>query len=334
MNISKVEGFRTIVPIVRSVSLVVALFLVPISADAEETEEESSLVQCQEKPKKKTVAQREAGELFGRAERAFSEGKYTKALRRFLCSLYMVEHPATLTNIESVLKEIDNKELSLRILTDYVELNPEGTLTPRIKTWIVELEVALGKLKEKEEKQCTIEAPKPPTEPVCVTCLDDTANRAQFNKYHHHITLFSIGMIGLGAASLVTGIVLQGVSLSKSADADTMDQFVIGGVSEERRKADKLQVGAIAAFTAGVITGAVGLAQLLVTRKHLAVVKRNDANPAMTEKCSTPTSTEAPEESGNDSPTKEAAPPKETETTSSLPAVRVGLGAVQVRVAF
>jgi hypothetical protein len=313
--------------------------LLPSKGRAEEDDEDddSSLVQCQEKPTKKARAKKMASALFSRAERAFKEGKNTKALRRFLCSLYYFEHPATLTNIESVLDSVPNKELSLKILKDYVVLNPDGTLTPKIQTRIVELEIALGKL-EKDEKKCE-EKVAPPREPVCVSypdatpCLNQAASQTRLNK------LLSIGMIGLGAAAAVAGGVLQGFSIAKGNDADAADQFVYGGVSVERKQSEKLQVAAIAAFSSGVITAGLGIVQFLLNKKHGAAIERTRQHPAMVEKCERPQeeksateTTDSAESSDDETPPPADKPPASDEKEEKTPPeVSLGAGAILIR---
>ncbi len=257
-------------------AIVAGLLLAPAAASAEGGK---PLLYCQEKPKVAAKAKKVAGDLFGRAERAFNNKQYPKALKRFLCSLHIIEHEATVTNIEKVVETLENKDLALRLLGDYVSLNPEGEFTPDMKELIAELELALGRNQPEPEVKC--EPPKPPS-PVCVTVPDAAPYIAYAESFDKTDKIFSFGAIGAGAATIIAGGVLQGLSLAarnRADEADSYDTFL-----DEVRKKKAFQTGAIVGFAAGTVTAGIGVAQLVIMKRRQKRWNRlREEDPSLTE---------------------------------------------------
>ena len=293
---------------------------------------ERSLVNCQERPKSASKAKHIAGDLFGRAEKAFAEKQYAKALRRFLCSLYIVEHEATVGNIERVVADLSNGELALRILNDYIELNPEGEFTPRIKDIVLELETELG-MTEDEQQDCVEPPPEPaaPPPPVCVSVPDAAPYIAESRSAGKVPKIFGLTTIGVGAASLVLGGVLQGLSAAAKKKADEASSYDAFLNQVERKK--QLQAGAVAGFVAGAVTAGIGVAELVISLKRQKALAALEARNPRIEKCGPSETPKAETPAEKDSGT---APPVEKEDEKDKPeaAVTVGLGGLSFGLRF
>lgn len=238
-----------------AIAIVSAVFVLLTAAPRPLLAEEEKPLMC---PKKLTDAEaikKRAGRLFQKGEMAFKGKKYKMALQRFLCSMYILEHEATITNIERVIAELTNKEQALELIEAYLELNPEGELNSKMKEIQKNLQRGMG-IAPAEEPQKETVCPECPPAPLPVSCppLPDVAPfEAAHASSQKNLKIFGWTTTGVGAASIVAGVVLQVLAVTGTRPASTTNKF---------------QVGAIAGFAAGAITAGIGTAELVIWSKR------------------------------------------------------------------
>jgi hypothetical protein len=280
--------------IIRSLLVILSLLLHSSGLYADQGGE-SAVLQCRDKPKNPVRAKRLAGDLFARAERAFNDKQYIKALKRFLCSLSTVEHEATVTNIEEILRVIENKETACALLEDYLEANPDGELTPRLSEITEAMKIELGLAeppppeKKPEDEPKVVEKVVPPA-PVCISAIEPKPYIEHAEQDNNMQKVFSLVTLGAGAAFIIAGGVFQGLSILSKQSADDADSYEAFLDDAERNK--QFQAAAIAGFASGAITAGIGAYQFVIALKQQKQLNQLKAYPTMSEKCKTLESTE------------------------------------------
>ena len=204
-----------------------------------------------------------------------------------------------------------------------------------IKDIVLEIETELGIAKDENDQQAC-EEPKPEKAeappPVCVSVPDAAPYIAESRSSNRALKAFGLTTIGMGAASIVAGGVLQALSIvakKKANEASSYDEFV-----DQIAKKKQFQTGAIAGFAAGAITAGIGIAELVVAVKRKKKGAALEAQNPMVEKCSsadTPKEAEPPAEQESDKET-----PVEDDNTNDKPeaSVTVGVGSLNFTLRF
>ena len=249
----------------------------PLSARAD-----AAVLQCRHKPAAEGRRKSLAGDLFARGERAFAEKQYAKALKRFLCSLYTIEHEATVTNIHEILKVVENRAIAGELLDAYIGLNPDGEMTAKIREI---RDTFVGKEETEPETAEPEPVPEPVPEPTraCVTVTDVAPIQASVDQENRLHRLFGLAILSSGAAFIVAGAVFQGLSAAAGAaadDASSYDDFI---ADIERKKA--FQTGAAVGFSTGALTAGLGIAMFVTAKKRQTAYEAERRSPKTVEHC-------------------------------------------------
>lgn len=262
-----------------ALSIAAMLLLLSLPALAE-----SAKLSCREKPKDEAQATTAASDLFARGERAFAAQEYLKALKRFLCSLNTFEHEATLTNIKEIVKFVDPKAHAAKLLDEYVALNPTGKLTPQLAEIAAAVKNGMDVDQVGEEKEIEPVPPPPPVEspPIqkCVFVKDSTPYIRHAEDENLWFKRLGAVTLGTGAALVITGAVLQGISIGAGNDGDI-----------EKKK--QFQTGAIVGFVGGAVAVGIGAAQFVLALKKQKQLQRLKSAPAIVEQCDSEQKAEA-----------------------------------------
>jgi hypothetical protein len=226
---------------------------------------------CPERPADKAIARDLAGDYFVSAERSFKKELFDDALAKFLCSLRLVEHENTVFNIAHVTNFVTDKEAALHLFYAYVEDYPDGEITEEINEIIIELEEMLGK--DGSVRQY------PPSDSA--SGMEDASGEKAASdvakegiKMSRVVDIATWTGFGVGGASLIVAVILQGVSASakkQAENATTYNDFV-----DAKEKHDSLQTGAIVMFVSAGIFGAAGAALMLWDKGLLEGKKKNE----------------------------------------------------------
>jgi hypothetical protein len=175
-----------------------------------------------------------AKQWFATAEAAENQGNDVDAVRAYACSMKMVAHAYTAYNLGRVAERSGDLELALKSYKAYLTLKSDAKDKDEIQGRIKALEEKIATVKEaavaeaaaREEaanqetpppgEEGTSEATEPPpVEPIVVAPRHDPPPPEQ-----SHLTEWVIG--GVGAAALVTGIVLNVKARSKMDDCSSL----------------------------------------------------------------------------------------------------------------
>jgi len=226
--------------------------------------EEAFALDCPDRPGSIAQARKLAGTLFTEATRAFDQQRFKDALRRFLCSMTIIEHENTLINIQKTARETVDKAAAVPLLRGYVSKVPDGKFTPQINEILdvmeAELQAETEEVNEPEPQPAPVivkppKAPDPPAEEVAATD----------NRFKHALEVSGWTNVTLGAGTFIAAIAFQGLAASarnKAEEATRYDELLH---QRERNKA--FQVGATSTFVASALFAGLGIAQLVLARE-------------------------------------------------------------------
>ncbi len=240
-----------------NISLLLCLFAVTSPpALAEETSSD-----CPKKPGSAEAARKLAGTWFAKGEDLVDKQRDHVALAAFLCSLEMVEHPATLFNAGQAARLVGKHEQALKHLRRYLALAPEGPMSGRAKKLILEIEAT-------SEAEPGLQAMQKPPDKGQEQVGGDNGSvkyRVAEDKRRKLLTAGYVSL-GVGVAGVITGTVLQVMAgrtaLSDAAETDDYEEY--------KRLEDAsrgYQIGAVVGFAVGGVALAAGLTMVLVANK-------------------------------------------------------------------
>jgi hypothetical protein len=227
------------------------------SGEADGGGEAVPTLECPEKPAKAKAARKLAGRLFSAAESAYVEKRHVEALKKFLCSMSIVAHENTVTNIEKAVGGVSEDEKALALLKEYLARAPDDELTSRIERMAGDLEKKIEK-----EKAAQSEPVCPEPEPVTKPCPEAKPPLASLAEKRAFKIMKITGWteVGVGAATFVAAIILQGMAAAaknKAEEASNYDIFL-----EQKQKNKVFQVSASTAFVTGVVLAGAGVTHL------------------------------------------------------------------------
>jgi hypothetical protein len=244
----------------KNIPCIVMLFALFVSTAAF-AEETSISFTCPERPEKVAKARKQAGVLFTEAEDAFDNEKFEQALERFVCSMVMVEHENTVTNIERTLEKVEDKSKALTILQTYTALRPNGDMKAKMDEIIAAVEASIAPPKEADTAPpCPeVKIVEPPPCPV----VPNPALEIEFKNRAQKLLLFGgWTAAGVGAASFIAAIIFQAMAASTKNHAQEAVRYEV--FLDERDKNQKYQVAAATLFVSSVLAAGVGVAELVL----------------------------------------------------------------------
>ena len=257
----------------RITTLLLALASVLAAAPAASQDQPTA---CPEKPADQEIARNLAGSFFSSAERSFKEKRFDDALAKFVCSLRMMDHENTLFNVAHVALFAENKQAALALFRAYVADHPKGRTSREMRKMITQLESEAGSQEPAseapreeappapepaEEEQAPTGAAAPAPEPKAAGAPEAAEGGKPGGPMARYLKIGGWTGVGAGAAALVIGAVLQGVSAAARQDA--LDARDYGKFVDERDRSSSLQAGAIAGFVIGGVLGGAGAFLLL-----------------------------------------------------------------------
>lgn len=238
------------------VLLLLSLTLPHIGIAAEEG------LSCPSRPKNPGKARKLAGALFTDASSAFDDERFQDALKLFLCSMQVIEHPNTLINIEKTVGKLSEKAAGVELLTGFIEDMPDSEFTPKVTALRDTLAEEVEAETEPEATPATVPeqaveeanpAETPPPSSACPSSGDRARKLLKISGWTN---------LAIGAGTFVAAIALQGVAAStrnKAKDAIRYDTFL-----DEKERSRAFQVGATSTFAASALFAGLGIAQLVL----------------------------------------------------------------------
>ena len=237
------------------------------SADKETAEQEGAEQKqpCPKRPRKKRKARKLAGNWFSKASKLVEEDKYLEAVEAFRCSYEMVAHPATLINGAKAAKLGEDYDAGLDFLGTFLEQYPKDDKVEQVKEQLAELQakrdqqLEAKKAEEKKREQERQDAAR-------AAALTEKEQQGAVPDRERGKKIAGYVLLGVGAAGLVTGAVLQGLAgAAVERGQDTEDPQVY---EDARSDMKKLQAGAIGAFAVGGAALIAGIVIVLVAKKE------------------------------------------------------------------
>jgi hypothetical protein len=215
---------------------------------------------CPARPQDEEHARKLAGEWFTRAEALYIREQNEKALEAFLCSLELVEHPATLFNAAQAARSAGDYEKAYKLLGRYRKLVPKSDMSDVVSQQIAELEERLSRLEKSvgdKEGQAAGDTHDEPSRPVAPA--DDTPEDSGGPS---RLTIPGWVAVGVGGALVVAGSVTGGLALS--LNSELVDDCAGGACPADKREdldqrdtlaatTNVLVVLGLASATAGVL---------------------------------------------------------------------------------
>ncbi len=249
--------------------MAVLLLLAPVGAFSQEISQG-----CPSRPKKRSVAKRVAGKWFNKGSKLVAQEQYQKAIGAFLCSLRIVDHPATIYNVAQAAHLAGELDVALEYALQYLEQAPDGEMIEEVRELIETLDSQLS-VKEAGDEGGGAPAPDRPTptpviaEPAESTDEEPVAlspprpNVRDEGKYSK-LTLIGYASLGLGGAALLTGGIFQAMAGQAQSEGEATGDYHV--FKDAKDKMRSRQIGAIVGFaTAGVAVGT-GIALILADR--------------------------------------------------------------------
>jgi len=216
---------------------------------------------CPAKPPSEDDARALAGNWFVKAEGLYKKERYEDALGAFLCSLNMAEHPNTYFNAAQTAVTTGEKALALDLARKCLKLKPAEPLATKARELVEQLENELPTDSppvvaetEPEPEEEPIEgpeepdvAPEPEPEPEPEPTDGEGANLA----------VPGYVLLGVGAAGLVVGAVLQGLTGKAQTESEETDDYQV--FKDKKDSGEAMQKAAIACFVVGGVVAATGL---------------------------------------------------------------------------
>lgn len=229
-------------------------------------------LQCPEKPKGEDSRLALASTWFEIAQKHVATKEYPEAVNAFLCSLHMVEHPATLYNAGKAALMAQRYDLALemgqRILaktTDEKAKREAQELIAQAKSAVPQKDFKDGpaRIPEKVEKGGV-------TEPK----IDQLPSAETQSSSLRRSSLWKVGLTStaVGGATVVIGAVLQGLAGSAANTTEKTRDYA--RYARAKKDIAKFQPVATATFIVGGVLAGVGITLVLIDgKKEEAVVK-------------------------------------------------------------
>lgn len=203
-----------------------------------------------------SLARKAAGRWFAQGELLVAEEQYEEAVKAFLCSFKLVEHPNTLFNTAQAAMLLGNTELALEMLRRYMNEAPDGPMASDVKMRIAELEAQIktrsaSPSPPQEPGQPELAEPLPSPLPPPPLPRSPSPAKASWQRP------VGIAALGLSGAVAVTGVVLHalaGVAQSNGQGTDELPVF-----EEQRDKMNGLQTGAIVCYGVAGVAAVAGI---------------------------------------------------------------------------
>ncbi len=200
----------------------------PTPAKGPEAREQSApegvAEECPARPADDEQARKLAGEWFTKAEALYVKEQSEKALEAFLCSLELVEHPATLFNAAQAARSAGDHERAYQLLRRYRELVPKSDMSELVSKQITELEQRLAKLEksvsvnDKDGQAAVTEGGPEESHEPDLAAVDSEQQDRPADEGSSSLTIPGYVAIGLGGALVVGGAVTGGMALSVNGD--------------------------------------------------------------------------------------------------------------------
>jgi hypothetical protein len=240
------------------IKLAAVIFAVLTLAPAIGGAQEYSDDVCPQKPPADKRAQRWAGRWFVKGEQAVKETRFQEALDAFLCSLHLEPHQNTVFNVAQLTNLVEDKAAATASIEKFRGEHPDSEFDDELSDLMVSLQKAQGIAPTEEP----VAGPPPPP---AVPQPEPTPNEAD-RATSKGKALRGVGTaaITLAGASLVIGLVLQGMAGAAKKDAEEASTIEEFQEKEDSRKGR--QAGAVAMYvTTGVLAGA-GILMLVLGR--------------------------------------------------------------------
>jgi hypothetical protein len=226
---------------------------------------------CPKLPDDSTKAQILAGRLFEEAEKDYQESRPIEALKGFLCSLQIIQHENTLFNIAQIAKLSEHRTAILALLREFVSSTNGSTKVDPVRELIAELEKKEGEAEPTGGDEDPDDAPPTEVPPPIVSAVpESTASPSEDEDLppppeNNGLKIAGWTVLGIGAAGLIAGGVMQGLAGSAQGRAETADTYPDFQDAESRMEG--LQIGAIAGFAAGGTLIGTGLLLVLLSNR-------------------------------------------------------------------
>ncbi len=230
-------------------------------------------LRCPKTPASEARAQKLAGRLFTKAEHAFSQGRFDRAIKRFLCSLWVAEHENTVLNIAQVISHLDDreKEWAAGLMETYIEKKEDRPTTPEIAKLAAELRRMIDPDAPPPVEEPPAEPPaqiadtEPPPESLQLE-EEPVDEEGPFLLRERFLTIAGWSAFGLGGASLVLGIIAQGLSASAKSDAQNAGSY--SQFLADKDAAEGYQTGATVGFVACGVFAAAGVVAFWLRKRR------------------------------------------------------------------
>ena len=232
----------------RTLSTVGLVLLIGVPAPAWETPPD-----CPEPPTDSGEQKRLAGAWFARGARRFDEGAHSSALDAFLCSNRILQHPATLYNASQAAISAGKIVTALELMRSYLDVAPDGEMAPEVRAKVAEMEAELEKAVPREEK----EEPSTPLETV------EPEPAAPPEDGGRDVAPLGYVTLGVGAAALLLGGVLQAMAGAAQAETETTTDYDV--FESKKSEMQNYQKGAVVGFIVGGVAVGAGVI-ILVAR--------------------------------------------------------------------
>jgi len=237
-----------------------------LSRSAEATPQSS----CPPKPGDPAEARNIAGEMFADGDKFIEAHKYLKALFAFTCSLKMVQHPATLFNINQSAELVQETEPAIDLLRSFLAAGHAGESENRVREILTTLEDrhrALHPGTPSPGPEQPAETPSSTTQPeVPVTEAAVTKDVATKQDRWSRFRIPAYVTAGTGVASLCVAAVLFGLEghyYNRGRDTRNWGDF-----QDYQSKVENYQTGGIVMTTIGALATATGITFLLLSKKE------------------------------------------------------------------
>jgi hypothetical protein len=222
---------------------------------------------CPADPGNEEQTKAAAGVWFAKGEELIKQQLYLDGVGAFLCAYALAPHPAPIFNAAQAAASAGDKEQALKLLRQYLMMAPSSPLADVARQQAADLEAqGIGEpppamvppppdpaQQPIVEAEPTAEEEKPWDEPAPVP--EDSGGIGP---------LGTTGWVffGVGAATVVTGAVLQGLAGKAVKDGEATDDY--GVFAEQKDKVDGFQKGAIVCFIAGGLLAVSGIVMVAV----------------------------------------------------------------------
>lgn len=233
-------------------------------------------ISCPPKPDDKKSARGIAGEMFADGDKFIEAREYLKALSAFVCSLRMVEHPATLFNISQAAELVAETQTAIELLQAYLEQHPDNSSTEKVREILTSIEQR-HKALHPDPEEPTKDTEKTPSDTPDVAPGTDDGTAAETDsapssdtptKQDKAAKLALSGYIatGVGVASLCAAAVLfglEGHTYSKGRDTRDWNEF-----QDYQSQLKTYQTSGIVLTAVGTVAAAAGVALIIFSKKE------------------------------------------------------------------